>query len=195
MPVEARLRWVAAVAGSAALHASAIGILGAGSVHPGSGAGPLHAVALQVRLAAPQAVLPVPAPAPEPIPELDAVAAVPAAAPGRAAPETGGGILPAPVYLPTSVLTRSPRPLAEPDFGDETEGLARSGGVVLELLVSRTGTIDAIEVVESDLPESDRRRARQAFAALRFAPGELRGTRVPARMRVEVSVEAGRGAP
>jgi len=99
--------------------------------------------------------------------------------------------IPLPEYIPTARLSRSPRPLEDPtiDFpaGDEP---GQAGRVVLELLVSDTGTVDSVAVIESDLPEAYQERAAQAFRQLRFAPGEWDGKVVAARMGIEVRFDA-----
>ncbi|GAB4182334.1 MAG: hypothetical protein OHK0026_08040 [Rhodocyclaceae bacterium] len=170
-----------------------MGLLGVHPAHSALGDPARAGSGLQVWLASPTATAAIPR---EAVPAGEPVAAatqVPDPPVEGAASDTGDALVPLPVYLPTAMLSRSPRPLAEPEIDDSPgEAGAPSGKVLLELLVSRTGTVDDASVIESDLPEADALRARGTFARLPFAPGELHGAPVAARMRIEVSFEAAR---
>lgn len=157
---------------------------------------PAQGSALSVWLAAPRPAVPdagaevpqVPEPEPATAGEPVTRAEAPAAGTQEGARDERASI-PAPAYLPTSVLSRSPRPLTEPVFPPD-EGAARAGKVLLELYVSERGDVDEATVIDADLPQVDSQRARDAFRALRFSPGELDGKPVAARMRIEVSFDA-----
>jgi TonB family protein len=65
--------------------------------------------------------------------------------------------------------------------------------VVLKLWIDERGKVDSVEVESSNLPEAVAGTAAAAFGKLRFAPGEIDGTRVRALMRIEVAYSMARG--
>ncbi len=186
-------RWLAALAGSLALHASVIIAVGTGTA--AARQAPAHGGTLSVWLRAPRPAPPEAGSGLPQVPEPESAAVsesvMPAEAPAANAPagarDDGSGRR-APAYSPTSMLTRSPRPLAEPSFPPVDASLA--GRVLVELYVSASGEVDEAAVIESDVPEAVGLGMRDAFKALRFAPGEIQGRPTAARMRIEVSVGA-----
>ena len=62
--------------------------------------------------------------------------------------------------------------------------------VVLRLLVSERGEVDAVSVLASELPAPAADAVGAAFRALRFSPGEWFGEPVKSRLDVEVTVAA-----
>ena len=103
-------------------------------------------------------------------------------------PKVGGLPFPAPAYYTADQLTKRPRPTSEPDLGTPVSGRAfPSGLVILRLWISELGTVAAVDVETTDLPEVLAERAAVAFSKLRFEPGEIAGRRVPALVRIEVT--------
>ena len=186
-------RLYAALAISLALHATTLFLLHAG---PRSGGTLLRAPSVRIDVA-----LKPPAPA-----GSGPVAAVPAAARGSSgaeqAPRPGRDRsrapelpVPAPAYYTSEQLTRAPRPLSQPDLTPPQIARFISGYVVVKLWISELGEVASTEVEKSDLPPKISRSAAQAFAKLRFAPGEIDGRPVPSVMRIEVAYgQGGQGA-
>jgi TonB family protein len=102
--------------------------------------------------------------------------------------------VPAPTYYSTDQLTKPPQPTSEPRL-DVPRSVARSvsGKVVLKLWIDERGKVDLVEVESSNLPQAVAGTAAAAFGKLRFAPGEIDGTRVRTLMRIEVAYAMARG--
>jgi TonB family protein len=177
-------RLYAALAISFALHATVLSLL-----HAGARSGGTPPSMPSARL---DVVLKPPAPA-----GSGPVAGVPAAArgsasaeatprPGRDRSRTLELPVPAPTYYTSEQLTRPPRPLSQPDLTPPQIARFISGYVVLKLWISELGEVASTEVEKSDLPPKISRSAAQAFAKVRFAPGEIDGRPVPSVMRIEV---------
>ena len=96
-----------------------------------------------------------------------------------------------PTYFTADQLTRIPRPTFSPKLAlpPELEALFGSGKVVLKLWIDRLGNVVAADVDESSVPEPVSARAAEAFAKLRFIPGEIKGRRVATMIRYEVTYE------
>jgi len=103
--------------------------------------------------------------------------------------------LPAPTYYTVDQLTKPPQPLSQPDLTPPQIARSISGNVVLKLWISELGEVVSAEVEKSDLPPKISRTAAQAFAKVRFAPGEIDGRRVGSVMRLEVTYGRGRRSP
>jgi hypothetical protein len=113
-------------------------------------------------------------------------------------PALGAGLLPipAPTYYTTDQLSRRPQPTSEPrlltpDMGPQTP----SGKVVLKVWITELGNVAAVEIEDSDLPETVSATAAAAFEKLRFVPGQLNGRAVRSMMRIEVFYYDGAGPP
>ena len=131
------------------------------------------------------AVEPLPLPATPPATKLE---------PGSAAESTlGAGFLPlgAPVFHTADQLTQRPRPLTSPDLEGSagTSNTPLLGTVILKLWIGETGNIVSVEIEESQVPAAAAAAAAEAFAKLRFAPGEIDGRAVGSIMRIEVTYE------
>lgn len=113
----------------------------------------------------------------------------------QAAPEPALGIdvlpIPAPAYYPSDQLTRRPKPLTPPklDVPLQLSQSFDSGKVILKLWINELGAVTATEVEHSEVPETVSALAKEAFAKLRFAPGEINNRRVGAVMRIEVTYD------
>jgi TonB family protein len=99
--------------------------------------------------------------------------------------------LPGPAYHAPEALTVRPRPLApiEPAYPVRTREISR-GRIVLLLMINSGGSVDRVLVEESDLGARFEDAAVSAFAAARFSPGQIDGTPVGSKMRVEVTFES-----
>jgi len=91
-------------------------------------------------------------------------------------------------YLPISLLTVAPSPLASIDPtppGLRLEGLI--GEAELILLVSSDGAVDEVLTVRSSLPDFLIDYAKSAFSKAKFNPGLVNETAVRSRMRIVLS--------
>lgn len=91
-------------------------------------------------------------------------------------------------YLPASLLTVAPSPIASIDPtppGLRLEGLV--GEAELILLVSSDGAVDEVLTVRSSLPDFLVDYAKSAFARAKFNPGLVNETAVRSRMRISLS--------
>ncbi|MFB0935382.1 MAG: hypothetical protein QMB52_06380, partial [Propionivibrio sp.] len=91
-------------------------------------------------------------------------------------------------YLPASVLTSPPSPIDSIDptpAGVSLNGVL--GEVVLLLLISSEGDVDAIVTESSTLPQFFVDFAKNAFSSTRFTPGLVNSTAVRSRLRIVLS--------
>jgi TonB family protein len=95
-------------------------------------------------------------------------------------------------YVPSRELTQRAMPVAPVivPFPDAVSG-KWNGAVLLQLELSEQGDVDAVKIVESDLPDSFGEIARKVFQAARFHPGIKDGRAVPVRMKLEVRFSDG----
>jgi hypothetical protein len=95
-----------------------------------------------------------------------------------------------PRYFPSQELSEKPAVVQDipPDLGVTLKS-GNPGYAILRLKINEAGSIDAVEVDESDLAEQDLSRIRQAFQAMQFLPGKIGESRVKTEMRIRVSVE------
>jgi hypothetical protein len=102
----------------------------------------------------------------------------------------------APGYYRSDELTRPPRASAEPRL-QIPRSVARtvSGRVVLRLWINELGYVDAVEVEDSDLPQTVSKMVAEAFGEVHFSAGELDGKRVRTLMRIEVAYVRGKPRP
>ena len=104
--------------------------------------------------------------------------------------------LPAPRYYSTDQLTKRPQPIGAADLDTpEIRPILASGTIILKLWISSLGIVSSVDVEKSDLPEHFLKVAVEAFAQLRFVPGELNGQPVGTMMRIEVTYDDGRRPP
>jgi hypothetical protein len=101
-----------------------------------------------------------------------------------------------PEYIPSSRLTRSPRPTAPVDlsFPRHWSSLGRYRAH-FALYVDEQGVVQRVERVEGDFPPPLETVVRQTFMGVLFTPGELDGRPVRARMTIEVTFDAESTAP
>jgi len=87
-------------------------------------------------------------------------------------------------------LDRSPRPLAEisPEYPEQAG--ARSGRVVLRLVIGEDGVVELAEIVGAAPAGVFEESARAAFLAARFEPGLRGGLPVRSEMTIEVEFTA-----
>lgn len=93
-------------------------------------------------------------------------------------------------YYPVEMLTQRPRFLddLQQAVAASLQGGAQ-GRLVVDLLVSSNGSIDSVQVESSELGEANTRIFVQRLNALKLAPGELKGSPVRARWRLEFSLQ------
>ena len=97
-------------------------------------------------------------------------------------------------YYRGSELTQRPRPLAQVDLSDpalsDPADVARSGSIMLRLLIDDTGKVDQVLVEASDLPDIFQELAIRRFSQTRFSPGMIQDQAVRSQMRLEVTFQA-----
>lgn len=91
-------------------------------------------------------------------------------------------------YFPISQLTQPPRPLHEVST-TPTEINVRNlaGSAEIMLLISSSGTIDFVLVVESTLPHELLEYAVAQFKTAKFSPGYVNSHAVRSRVRIELT--------
>lgn len=113
----------------------------------------------------------------KPEPEPEPVAALPD---GDDASEADGVAN----YYSASLLSQMPKPKTSlaailADRGEQpTVEQASRGQVVIRLWINRSGNLDRLSVISSELPENLERAAVAAFGQMRFTPGEIDGIAV-----------------
>jgi protein TonB len=127
---------------------------------------------------------------------------LPEGLPAKVGARSGSNVEPTPV-APVATLPRSgnfgddyvPRPLLSvppvarepPVFAPPPGEMLRGRYVgILSLFIDDHGQVQRIVVDEAGLPEVLEQAAREAFMAAQFTPGEIDGTAVKSRVRVEV---------
>lgn len=189
----------ACVAAVAAAHVLVLGLARGGSVRLGGSAAVPPPAAVQVRWLAANNVAPQPSatlpPAHAPfVAQADAVAepavrrsSTPSAA---AAMSTSAGE-PGVEYVPRSLLSTPPVPLApiEVPFPSHVAGVF-SIRAELSLFIDETGVVQRVRLEGAPLPPALADAARNAFLRARFSPGELEGRAVRSLVRVEVNFES-----
>lgn len=87
-------------------------------------------------------------------------------------------------YYSASLLSQMPKPITSlaailADRGEQpTVEQAFRGQVVIRLWINRSGNLDRLSVISSELPEVMERAAVAAFSQMRFTPGEVDGVAV-----------------
>lgn len=87
-------------------------------------------------------------------------------------------------YYSASLLSQMPKPITSlaailADRGEQpTVEQASRGQVVIRLWINRSGNLDRLSVISSELPENLERAAVAAFGQMRFTPGEIDGIAV-----------------
>lgn len=87
-------------------------------------------------------------------------------------------------YYSASLLSQMPKPITSlaailADRGElPTVEKASRGQVVIRLWINRSGNLDRLSVISSELPENLERSAVAAFGQMRFTPGEIDGIAV-----------------
>ncbi|MEO8135180.1 MAG: energy transducer TonB [Betaproteobacteria bacterium] len=126
-----------------------------------------------------------------PLPSLAATTDRPASPQRR-----GLGLLPTEgtAYYPTSLLSRRPEALAEPQLDDPVaKAVIASGKMVMTLWINDKGEVDKAVLDGSDLPGLFAEPTINAFSRIRFKPGELNGQAVRTVMKIEVTFDDRRG--
>jgi hypothetical protein len=195
-PRRAWARLGAALAVSSMVHAAVVLLPESG---PGS-VDPVPAPALALRLVPVDAAA---APDPVPVvqgatPQAKATKPVPPKEAPAAPPRVPGiGVLPIPAhhFHTAEQLTRRAKPLSRPNFDvPRLEQAFTTGSVVLKVWIDALGSVVAVEIEASDVPQALAMNAAKAFAELRYAPGEISGRRVATLMRIEVAYVDGKQA-
>jgi len=149
-------------------------------------------------LPAPEALSPAPAaatPAPPPRPAVAAVAP-PATLPPAGTPSGSTAFSEAP-YLTRDRLTAAPYPLTSVDveFPADVAGIVDMR-VKVTLFIDEQGLVRRVQLDSPDVPPSFARAINETFASARFKPGEVDGTKVRSRIRMEIEFRApGAGQP
>lgn len=107
------------------------------------------------------------------------------------APSTAERLDPYAGYLPRSVLTIAPRALTPvvidyPRFDGEADFYSGE----FDLFIDDDGSVARVTVATPDLPGILGNAVNEAFLSARFAPGELEGRPVRARIRIEVTFDS-----
>jgi len=125
-----------------------------------------------------------------------ALPAVPRSAPerGSRASQPGRGIdlLPFPIqaFRTPDQLTKHPRPRLKPVFKVPAP-VFTPGKVILKLWIDAGGTVLAVTIEDSSVPEALAAAAAAAFQQTPFVPGEIGGMHVASVMRIEVTYSDG----
>jgi len=162
----------AAFAGSVAAHLAllaALGVVAAPALAPVD-ARPAQLIA---RLAAPQ---PIAAPAQKPAQRR--------AAPAK--PSAPLPALPAERYFAAHELDERPLILSHVEPAFPAEAANSSGRVRLELLISATGAVEAVHILDAQPAGLFEEAAKDAFAEARFRPGMRSGSAVKSAIRLEL---------
>lgn len=106
-------------------------------------------------------------------------------------PSTAERLDPYAGYLPRSVLTIAPRALTPvvidyPRFDGEVDFYSGE----FDLFIDDDGSVARVAVATPDLPGILGNAVNEAFMSARFAPGELEGRPVRARIRIEVTFDS-----
>lgn len=93
---------------------------------------------------------------------------------------------PAPAYQSGAGLDPPPRPLGniEPEYPHPE--MSQSGRVTLRLLISETGALDDVRVMQATPPGMFEQAAINAFRDAKFSPGMFHGVAVKSQMIVEL---------
>lgn len=87
-------------------------------------------------------------------------------------------------YYPARVLSQMPQPLTSltailAAAGGQSAGeQAIRGQVAIRLWINRSGNLDRLSVISSELPQPQEQAAVDAFSQMRFTPGEIDGLAV-----------------
>ena len=94
-------------------------------------------------------------------------------------------------YVAPNLLTRRPAPLKDISI-PYPNNASRSGLVTarLTVFIDEDGSVAMISMDQSHLPPEFEAAARRAFDQTRFRPGEIDGTPVKSRMRIEVAFDS-----
>jgi len=107
------------------------------------------------------------------------------------APPTAERLDPYAGYLPRPMLTIAPRALTPvvidyPRFDGEADFYSGE----FDLFIDDDGSVARVTAATADLPGILGNAVREAFLSARFAPGELQGRPVRARIRIEVTFDS-----
>lgn len=91
-------------------------------------------------------------------------------------------------YLPTSALSKRPKPASEPQVQLPPGWLEASGQARLTLYVNATGQVDAVIMGRTNLSPELHGAVRDSFQNLQFSPGEIDGRPVASMMTIEVDI-------
>jgi TonB family protein len=104
--------------------------------------------------------------------------------------------IPAPTYYVASQLTKRPQPAAAINLDPPNiHGVIATGKMVILLWINEHGTVDEVELEQSDLPTQFGEAALAAMRDARFVPGELHGIKVRSKLKIEVTYDDGREIP
>ncbi len=95
--------------------------------------------------------------------------------------------VPGPRYYTAEELTKRPVANSSPNIEAFKDARSVNGRVVLKLWIDELGEVQSAQVEESNLPPKISRTAAEAFAKVRFTPGEIDGRRVRCLLRFEVT--------
>lgn len=112
-------------------------------------------------------------------------AASPRGRPGTLDTASVGATLPKPYYYPAAQLTERPLALAaiEPRFPSGAPG---TGRVKVRLYINDHGSVDAVDITDTEPAGEFEEATVQAFGQARFRPGYKDGTAVRSQLALEV---------
>jgi len=95
-----------------------------------------------------------------------------------------------PYYFPTHLLTEKPIVTLDVSVNAGANLVQQfSGIVIMRLKINESGSIDQVEIDQSELPASAQEKLKQSFMKMRFSPGKLNHIAVKSEMRIEISLE------
>lgn len=91
-------------------------------------------------------------------------------------------------YHSAAQLTHPPRPLRDVDLDlPESRLLTSPGRLLLTLWIDEQGRVMSFQVEATGLPEEYTTAVAEAFASLRFSPGEILGRKVASTLKLEIN--------
>lgn len=91
-------------------------------------------------------------------------------------------------YLPASALDERPSEISFFDFSSLHLVADASGKLVVQLWINEAGTIDFLEIEESNVPDEISKQMLEQWRTLRFVAGMKDGVRVKSVVRYELTL-------
>lgn len=93
-------------------------------------------------------------------------------------------------YLPASALDERPAPIRFFDFSSLTLPQTARGKLIVQLWINEAGTIDFLEIEQSDVPDIMTKEILEQWRTLQFVAGMKEGRRVKAVAKYEITLAA-----